>query len=89
VPFSSEPGSTNTTGGNGGEDAVGDRLEKPDKSPDEVAALIEKTQDGDDRAYTELREYVGDNPRFWNRIGDLASATEFRWMQMMLGKDKL
>jgi hypothetical protein len=68
---------------------VGDKLQKPNRSADEVAALIEKAQDGDDGAYTELREYVGDNPRFWNRIGNLAAAAELQWLQKIISKDRL
>ena len=51
--------------------------------------IVRKANAGDQRALTQLRQFLDRNPGVWRHIGDLARVAETAWIGLISGGDKL
>lgn len=51
--------------------------------------LVERANQGDQPALDELRDFLDQNPRLWQTVGDLGRAAENAWVKLVSGSDSL
>jgi hypothetical protein len=54
-----------------------------------LECLVQRAQQGDESALTELRQVLDAHPEFWQRYGDLALQAQEAWLQLISGPNLL
>lgn len=74
-----------TTKDSGGVAAGG----KADQLRQQLEFLTQKANSGDQKALTELRQFLDEHPEVEEHVGDLARLAEAHWVDLLVGTDSL
>jgi hypothetical protein len=70
--------------------AEGDQVRKPSEADlKALKALVERANQGEQSALDKLRDFLDENPRVWQHLGNIGRMAETAWVKLVSGADSL